>query len=139
MKPKLTLRLLCACIALLLLSSCNSPNEQRKTKSSPSESTRVAKEQVPTWSSQDMQFFLHGSMSTEVVPETVLRAFIRTYPDLFPSNNLSNFGFIPDAKFGWPIGFSRDKVPHLGGLSAVGVNCASCHVGEIPPDGGGAS
>src|ERR1035438_6584534 len=40
-------------------------------------------------------------------------------------------------KFGWPAGFSRAKVPHLGGLSAVGVNCASCHVGEItPPDGG---
>jgi len=30
-----------------------------------------------------MNFFLHGSMSTEVVPEAVLRAFIKTYPDLF--------------------------------------------------------
>ena len=76
-------------------------------------------------------------MSTEVVPEAVLRAFIRTYPDLFPREDLSNLGAIPDPKFGWPVGFSRAKVPHLGGLSAVGVNCASCHVGEItPPDGG---
>jgi len=92
--------------------------------------------QVPSWSRDDLNFFLHGSMGTEVVPEPVLRAFIRIYPDLFPKADLSNFGAIPDVKFGWPIGFSRRDVPHLGGLSAVGVNCASCHVGEItPPDG----
>ena len=41
--------------------------------------------QIPKWSSDDLSFFLHGSMSTEVVPEAVLRAFIKTYPDLFPS------------------------------------------------------
>jgi cytochrome c553 len=29
------------------------------------------------------------------------------------------------------IGFSRNQVKHLGGLSAVGINCASCHVVEI--------
>ena len=92
--------------------------------------------QVPSWSRADLDFFLHGSMGTEVVPEPVLRAFIHIYPDLFPKDDLSNLGAIPDAKFGWPIGFSRKNVPHLGGLSAVGVNCASCHVGEItPPDG----
>ena len=33
-------------------------------------------------------------MSTEVVPEAVLRAFIRIYPDLFPSPDLSHLGFI---------------------------------------------
>ena len=49
-------------------------------------------------------------MSTEVVPETVLRAFIRTYPDLFPSQDLSHLGLIPDPEFGWPIGFSRKEV-----------------------------
>jgi hypothetical protein len=87
--------------------------------------------QVPTWSSADLDFFLHGSMSTEVVPEPVLRAFIRTYPDLFPSADLSHLGLIPDPKFGWPIGFSRKTVPHLGGLSALGLNCAACHVGEV--------
>lgn len=93
--------------------------------------------QVPAWSRQDLDFFLHGSMSTEVVPEAVLRAFIRTYPDLFPSQDLSHLGLIPDPKFGWPVGFSRNKVPHLGGLPAVGVNCASCHVGEVnSPEGG---
>src|SRR5262249_44917082 len=37
------------------------------------------------------------------------------------------------------VGFSRRKVAHLGGLSAVGLNCASCHVGEVRPAGGGAS
>lgn len=88
-------------------------------------------EQAPTWSRDDMNFFLHGSMSTEVVPEAVLRAFIRTYPDLFPTSDMSHLGLIPDPEFGWPIGFSRRPVPHLGGLPAVGINCASCHVAQI--------
>lgn len=87
--------------------------------------------QVPTWSQDDINFFLHGSMSTEVIPETVLRAFIRTYPDLFPSQDLSHLGLVPDSEFGWPIGFSRTKVKHLGGLPAVGINCASCHFVQI--------
>ena len=94
--------------------------------------------QVPSWSRDDLDFFLHGSMSTEFVPETVMRAFIRTYPDLFPTDDLSHLGLIPDRAFGWPVGFSRRKVPHLGGLPAVGINCASCHVADIAPAGGGA-
>jgi hypothetical protein len=93
--------------------------------------------QVPTWTRSDLEFFLHGSMSTEVVPEKVLRTFIKIYPDLFPSADLSHLGLLPDSAFGWPIGFSRTNVPHLGGLSAVGVNCAACHVGDISPPGGG--
>jgi hypothetical protein len=99
----------------------------------PSSHSRTAREaaQVPAWSRQDLDFFLHGSMSTELIPETVLQAFIRTYPDLFPSRDLSHLGLLPDPAFGWPIGFSRREVPHLGGLSAVGVNCAACHVGEV--------
>jgi hypothetical protein len=93
---------------------------------------RIAIEQVPNWSHDDMKFFLHGSMSTEIFPERVLRAFIKTYPDLFPSADLSHLGLIPDADFGWPIGISRKaEVKHLGGLSAVGINCASCHVAQI--------
>jgi len=87
--------------------------------------------QVPTWSDADLEFFLHGSMSTEVVPERVLQAFLATYPNLFPKKDLSNFGLIPDEKAGLPIGVSRRDVPHLGGLSSIGVNCASCHVGQI--------
>ena len=78
-----------------------------------------------------MDFFLHGSMSTEVVPETVLRALIKTYPDLFPTADLSHLGLIPDPAFGWPIGFSRKNVQHLGGLPSIGINCASCHVTQI--------
>lgn len=35
-----------------------------------------AAQQVPKWSAEDLSFFMHGSMSTEVVPESVLRAFI---------------------------------------------------------------
>src|SRR2546430_17690671 len=91
----------------------------------------IAKQQAPSWSKEDLNFFLHGSMSTEVVPEAVLRAFIKTYPDLFPSWDLSHLGLIPDREFGWPIGFSRKNVQHLGGMSAVGINCASCHVAQL--------
>lgn len=87
--------------------------------------------QIPKWSADDLSFFLHGSMSTEVVPEPVLRAFIKTYPDLFPSQDLSHLGLIPDPDFGWPIGLSRKEVKHLGGLPALGLNCASCHVAEV--------
>ncbi|MEO8427701.1 MAG: hypothetical protein ABI651_11385 [Verrucomicrobiota bacterium] len=45
---------------------------------------------------------------------------------------------IPDLAFGWPVGFSRGPVPHLGGLAAVGVNCAACQVGEITSGPGAA-
>lgn len=93
--------------------------------------TEIAKQQVPSWSKDDLNFFLHGSMSTEVVPESVLRAFIKTYPDLFPSWDLTHLGLIPDKEFGWPIGFSRKNVEHLGNMSAIGINCASCHVAQI--------
>jgi Cytochrome c len=93
--------------------------------------TDIAQQQVPSWSKDDLNFFLHGSMSSEVVPESVLRAFIKTYPDLFPSWDLTHLGLIPDKDFGWPIGFSRKNVEHLAGMSAVGINCASCHVAQI--------
>src|SRR5206468_2738281 len=98
--------------------------------------SKIDTAQVPTWSKQDLDFFLHGSMSTEVIPETVLRAFIKAYPDLFPTSDLTHLGLIPDPEFGWPIGFSRDRVRHLGGLSALGLNCAGCHVGEIASPAG---
>jgi len=96
-----------------------------------STSDKIDMRQVPSWSEKDLQFFLHGSMSTEVIPEAVLRAFIKTYPDLFPTNDLSHLGLIPDPEFGWPVGFSRANVKHLGNLPAVGINCASCHVAQI--------
>ncbi len=71
-------------------------------------------------------------MGTEVFPEPVLRAFIKVYPDLFPTSDLSHLGLIPDPEFGWPVGFSRKTaVKHLGNLPAVGINCASCHVSQI--------
>src|SRR5579864_4167815 len=98
---------------------------------SPSVNVAIAQQQVPSWSKDDLDFFLHGSMSTEVVPESVLRAFIKTYPDLFPSWDLTHLGLIPDREFGWPIGFSRKNVEHLGNMSAIGINCASCHVAQI--------
>ena len=103
----------------------------------PPQAMSTAMAQVPAWSREDLDFFLHGSMSTEVVPETVLRAFIRIYPEAFPTADLSHLGLLPDPAFGWPVGFSRRNVPHLGGLSAVGVNCASCHVADIAAVEGG--
>ena len=105
------------------------------TFAAPKKGGSIDKSQVPKWSPDDLNFFLHGSMSTEVVPEAVLRAFIKIYPDLFPRSDLSHLGLIPDPEFGWPIGFSKKEVKHLGGLSSIGVNCAACHVAEIhaPP------
>ena len=94
-------------------------------------STHAEREQVPTWSAKDMEFFLHGSMSAEVIPEGVLGAFIKTYPDLFATNDLTHLGLIPDPEFGWPIGISRANVKHLGGLPSLGINCASCHFAQI--------
>src|SRR5690349_12450940 len=94
--------------------------------------TPTWRRQVPDWSKDDLDFFLHGSMGTEIFPEPVLRAFIKTYPDLFPSADLSHLGLIPDHDFGWPIGFSRSpSVKHLGNLPAVGINFVSCHVSQI--------
>lgn len=93
--------------------------------------------QVPSWSQADLDFFLHGSMGTEVIPEAVLRAFIKIYPELFPTADLSHLGLIPDPDFGWQIGLSRTEVKHLGGLPSVGVNCASCHVAQITTATGG--
>jgi hypothetical protein len=123
MKSKPALRILFFLPALLCLAAGNAFGDQ------PQPNPELA--QVPAWSHRDMDFFLHGSMSTEAVPEPVLRAFIQIYPDLFPSQDLSHLGLIPDPAFGWPVGFSRSRVEHLGNLPSVGVNCAACHVGEI--------
>jgi hypothetical protein len=97
----------------------------------PAKPITLETEQVPTWSKQDMDFFLHRSMGTEVIPEPVLRTFLQIYPELFPTSDLSHLGLIPDPEFGWSIGFSRRPVKYLGNLSAVGINCASCHVAQI--------
>jgi hypothetical protein len=125
-----------ACLALLLLTAaCTTSGERPDTAA---RAVEVTATQVPAWSADDLRFFLHGSMSAEMVPERVLRAFTAAYPDLFPRADLANFGLIPDAAFGWPVGFSRRDVVHLGGLSSVGINCASCHVAELTPATGGA-
>ena len=95
----------------------------------------TSKAQVPTWSADDAKFFLYGSMSTEVVPEPVLTAFIKIYPDLFPGNGVLGFGLLSggETNWPWPIGFSRANVKHLGDLPSLGINCASCHVAQLMP------
>lgn len=87
--------------------------------------------QTPGWSAEDEREFLYGSMGNEFVPERVLRAFMRTYPDLFPGGDLSAFGVISDVGRDWPIGFSRRTVGHLGGQPSIGINCAACHIAEF--------
>lgn len=133
MKPGKILGILVGLLVLVLLAGHAMSTKQSRANFITNDS--VAHAQVPSWSQQDMNFFLHGSMSTEVVPEAVLRAFIKIYPDLFPKSDLSHFGLVPDPEFGWPIGFSRKQVPHLGGLSAIGTNCAACHVTQITAKG----
>ena len=117
--------------------ACSMTADARKASSPPPRAT-TDPAQVPRWSTGDLEFFLHGSMGSEVIPERVLRAFIVTYPDLFPRADLANFGLLPDPDFGWPVGLSRREVPHLGGLSSLGINCASCHVGDVVSRNGGA-
>src|ERR1043166_10288366 len=73
-----------------------------------STSAKIDIEQVSSWSQDDLKLFLHGSMSTEVFPEPVLRAFFIIYPELFPTSDLTHLGLIPDPEFGWPIGISRN-------------------------------
>lgn len=126
MKPDKLRRYVGTLLALLvaLTATQDSLAEQKKA-------SRIDTVQIPKWSSDDLKFFLHGSMSTEVVPEAVLRAFIKTYPDLFPTQDLSHLGLVPDPDFGWPIGLSRKEVKHLGGMPALGINCASCHFVQI--------
>src|SRR5438067_8246294 len=123
-------RIFCSAAALAILGNSLSCSSHRHQISS-HKPTGAELAQVPNWTHQDLNFFLHGSMSTEFVPELVLRAFIRTYPDLFPNADLSYLGLIADPAFGWPVGFSRRPVPHLAGLSAVGINCAACHCDEL--------
>lgn len=87
--------------------------------------------QVPSWSREDLQFFLNGSLGTEFVPEVVLRAFVGAYPEMFANGNLAAFGLIVDGVAELPVGVSRRRVPHLGRLNSVGINCAACHVAEM--------
>src|SRR5262249_18490580 len=56
--------------------------------------------QAPTWSAADLEFFLHGSIGTEVVPERVFAAFRGIYPDLLPGDGFAAFGFVADARKG---------------------------------------
>jgi hypothetical protein len=138
LKIRLTTRRVGVLGLVLAVVACSASPDSRSAPSARREAGGIEVAQVPGWSRDDLEFFLHGSMGTEVLPERVLRAFVPTNPDLFPRPDLSHFGLIADPAFGWPIGFSRRQVPHLGGLSAVGVNCAACHVGQIVPEPDGA-
>ena len=94
-------------------------------------SRRIDSSQIPTWSPDDLEFFLHGSMGTEVIPVRVFGGFVGAFPDLFGGVDVAAFGLMGDEASDFPIGVSSAVVQHLGGVSAIGVNCASCHLGEV--------
>src|SRR5947199_10323463 len=71
--------------------------------------TGIDTAQIPKWSAEDLDFFLHESMNTEVVPERVLRAFIKIYDDLFPASDLGYIGFVADPKFTCLFGLRRKR------------------------------
>lgn len=89
--------------------------------------------QTPGWTADDMEFFLHGSMCNEFLPERILKAFQAAYPALFPGGGLEAFGTTglgadPETV---PVGFSRLAQEHLGRLPSYGINCASCHTAVV--------
>lgn len=111
-----------------------------RRRATPSDSFSIARRQVPSWSRADLNAYLNGTIGTECIPERVLHAWMRCYPDLYPARDLSNFGLVPGAPGELPMGVSRRPVPHLGGQMSIGINCASCHgtrieaPGEAPVD-----
>jgi len=115
----------------IFLLSCDKETGDNQTQKQAAKS--IGQEQTPKWSADDREFFLHGSMSTEVYPVKVLRALFATYPELFPDDFfLQHSGATLDRDSTLRMGFSRTKVKHLGGLSSLGINCASCHTRLCP-------
>ncbi len=92
--------------------------------------------QRPNGSSADLDFMLHGSMSSEFVPDRVLRALVAANPDLFPGGDLSAYGVIEPGLDEAPIGFTGRTVDYLGGQHSWGINCMSCHTGTVEMPGG---
>jgi hypothetical protein len=126
---------LMVCSVLLALPGCRAPDELRApetTARAQAETLRrgIDAAQIPTWTDEDLEFFLHGSMGTEVVPARVLAGFSGAFPELLPAD-VGAFGLLRNEANGQPIGVSGREVEHLGGAAALGINCASCHLGEV--------
>ncbi len=47
------------------------------------------------------------------------------------SQRMSHYGFLEDEAHDLPIGFSTVPLEFVGGLKALSLNCAACHVGEL--------
>jgi mono/diheme cytochrome c family protein len=122
-----------AAAGLVLLASCGGSGGKQPTPEDLP--IGLLPEQTPGWSADDREFFLHGSMGTEVVPEAFFAAWLTVFPELFPSPTLENFGAVPGVDGSLPVGFSRRRVAYLGGLPSVGINCASCHAARIEVPG----
>jgi cytochrome c5 len=120
------------CFLAVLLSACS---ELTSTTGARAKVTPygIDPAQAGAWPNarDDLEFFLHGTMSSEFVPERVLKAFVAAYPDLYPGGSFSAYGTIVEPGDDLPIGFTRRKVAHLGGELSIGINCAVCHVAEL--------
>lgn len=125
-----------ALVSLLLIlaagvTTCAHPGKRSQPFPS-SEFYRVDPAQISTWSADDdVKFFVHGTMSSEFIPERVLRAFLAAYPDLYPGGDLSAYGVTVRSPEDLPLGLTRRTVAHLGGQPSIGINCAACHLGEV--------
>jgi len=131
-------------LIFVLGAACLGPVPAGRGEPLPAGAPRLADPgQVDSWSSagargDDLEFFLHGTMSSEFIPERFLRAFESAHPDLFPGGDLSAYGAVAEKPGELPVGFTRRTVPHLGGLPSIGINCAACHAGEVQEGPGSA-
>lgn len=126
-------------VPILALSIASCEKEEQGSPKKPKErSTQslLESQQVPEWSQDDMEFYLHGSMSAEFLPLSVFEAFRVTYPELFPKGDFTEFGLLKDKSSHSAIGITGGEPPHLAGLRSIGINCAACHTAEIEPANG---
>ena len=98
-------------------------------------SPEIPRAQTPTWSTDDMQFFLHGSMSTEVVPEILEGSLMLASHALMligdPEYYERLFGFNAAQTGGWEVPGPVERHRLLARLRSDRVDGLS---GMIAPD-----
>lgn len=123
---------------MLVLASCDK-EEQRDSKEHKAQLPQHSQkeQQVPNWSKDDMEFYLHGSMGSEFLPLFAFEGFRATYPELFPKGDFTEFGLLEDKSSHIAVGITVGEPKHLAGMKAFGINCAACHTTELEPSDGG--
>lgn len=82
------------------------------------------------WTESQRQRFYTLSQGSQLMPLAWFAALERPETDeLFVSDNLSRFGFLPssNSSTGLPVGFAKDE----NGGTWVGLTCAACHTSQI--------